>query len=169
MGTPLETFVLGLVWCYPWFNIFQLHLSNMKCRQREDGSINSAVGILILAVLFGLLIFLLLIAPGFISGVRIGSSLSNVPYPPVVAENITGYADLSGNIAGIPVSNPDPNPERLGAVIIPIKLQYFTSSAKGPAAIDMSKTIILFTVDGKTEELSRSDTRPVTKPSWTVV
>jgi hypothetical protein len=140
----------------------------MNPGKRDDDAIGLAFGLLILAIFIGLFVIALFIYPFFIGGTNVGTKLSNVPYPPAIASDVTGYEDISGVVSGVPVSNPAPDPSRMGLVTLPVMIQQFTQGPEGPPAIDMRKTRIWFTANGKIEELPLYDNRPLLKPAWTV-
>jgi hypothetical protein len=140
----------------------------MKPGERDEDAIGFAFGLLILAIFIGLFVVALLIYPFFMGGSAVGTKLSNVPYPPAVASDVMGYQDISGTVYGVPVSNPSPDPSKMGLVSVPVRIQQFTQGPEGPPAIDMRKTRIWFTANGNIEELPLYNNRPLEKPAWTV-
>ncbi len=140
----------------------------MNLGKIDNDAIGFAFGLLILAIFVGLFVVALLIYPFFMGGSAVGTKLSNVPYPPAIASDVMGYQDISGTVYGVPVSNPSPDPSKMGLVSLPVRIQQFTEGPEGPPSIDMRKTRIWFTANGKIEELPRYDNRPLIKPSWTV-
>ncbi|MCX6698479.1 MAG: hypothetical protein NTV68_00905 [Methanomicrobiales archaeon] len=140
----------------------------MDRRIRDEGEFSLVLGLLVVAILVGLIIFSLLIFPSFKGGTNIGTKLSNVPYPPIIAADVTGYADISGLVGNVMVKTMTPDPGKMGSVSLPITIQQFTEGAGGPPSIDMRKTHIWFTANGKQTELPLTETRPLTKPAWTI-
>jgi hypothetical protein len=136
--------------------------------KRDEDAIGFAFGLLILAIFIGLFVVALLIYPFFMGGSAVGTKLSNVPYPPAIASDVMGYQDISGTVYGVAVSNPSPDPSKMGLVSLPVRIQQFTQGPEGPPEIDMRKTRIWFTANGKIEELPLSNNRPLVKPAWTV-
>ncbi len=140
----------------------------MDRRLWDDGEFSLALGLLVVAILVGLIIFSLFIYPSFTGGSNIGTKLSNVPFPPVIAADVTGYADISGPVGNVTVKTTTPDPGKMGSVSLPITIQQFTVGAGGPPPIDMRKTRIWFTTNGQQTELPWIETRPLTKPAWTI-
>jgi hypothetical protein len=140
----------------------------MKPRFLDGGEFSLALGLLVVAILVGLIIFSLFIYPSFSGGTNIGTKLSNVPFPPAIAADVTGYADISGQAGNVTVHTATPDPEKMGSVTLPITIQQFTEGAGGPPAIDMRKTQVWFTANGKNAALPWIETRPLTKPAWTI-
>ena len=140
----------------------------MNPEKKEEDAIGFAFGLLILAIFIGLFVVALLIYPFFLGGTAVGTKLSNVPYPPAIASDVMGYQDISGTVYGVAVSNPSPDPSKMGLVSLPVRIQQFTQGPEGPPSIDMRKTRIWFTANGNIEELPLSNNRPLVKPAWTV-
>ncbi len=88
----------------------------MNLGKIDNDAIGFAFGLLILAIFVGLFVVALLIYPFFMGGSAVGTKLSNVPYPPAIASDVMGYQDISGTVYGVPVSNPSPDPSKMGLV-----------------------------------------------------
>lgn len=140
----------------------------MERRLNPDAEFSLACGLLVVAILVGLLIFCLLIYPSLMGGTTIGTKLSNVPYPPVIASNVIGYADISGQVGNVTVETSTPDPELMGSVTLPIVIQQFTQGPSGQQSIDMRNTKVWWTENGKSVELPLVETRPIKKPAWTI-
>jgi hypothetical protein len=128
------------------------------------------LGVALLAVLIiaVLIIIVTLVVPSFFGGAALGLRTSNVPYAPALAGNIMGYADVPGQIDGVEVNPPSPDPDLLGPVTLPIQIQYFMTTTQAPPSINMNKAEIFVTTPAGTESLFRSNAVPLEKPAWTI-
>ena len=140
----------------------------MNSLHDSDGSMALSVAILAILIIAVLIVIVTLVLPGFLVGASVGLRTANVPYAPVVAGPVMGYADVSGQADGIEVYNPAPDPSLLGTVTIPIQIQYFMTTNEVPPKIDMRTAQVYVTTSSGAELLPQSDDRPLTKPSWTI-
>ena len=128
------------------------------------------LGVALLAVLIiaVLIIIVTLVVPSFFGGAALGLRTSNVPYAPALAGNIMGYADVPGQIDGVEVNPPSPDPDLLGPVTLPIQIQYFMTTTEAPPQINMNKAVVYVTTPSGTESLFKSNAVPLEKPAWTI-
>jgi hypothetical protein len=134
----------------------------------SDGSMALSVAILAVLIIVVLIVIVTLVVPGFIGGASIGLRTANVPYAPQVTGTVMGYADVSGQVDGIEVYDPSPDPSLLGSVTIPIQIQYFMTTNEAPPQINMNPAVVYVSAPSGTETLYKSNTRPLEKPSWTI-
>ena len=74
----------------------------------DEGNMGIMVGALAIAILLSLAMFSLFIFPGYSGGQEVYSGLSQLADLPVIASNVTGYADLSGTLGPVHGDNPGP-------------------------------------------------------------
>jgi len=74
-----------------------------------------------------------------------------------------GAQNTGGDFLGVELSAKDNTGPEMGSCTIPLRLYSYQQ-----VSIEISNAKILFSYNGKTEELSYSDKRPLVSPSWTI-
>jgi hypothetical protein len=134
-----------------------------------EGSMGVMAGALAIAILLSLAMFSLFILPSYSSGQETYSGLSRLADFPVIASNITGYADLSGTLGPVQVTTPAPNPDKLGAVVMKIQLDSLRYVWKPGAGVDLDKSTVVFASQSGREVVPRNSGLPMKKPGWAIV
>jgi len=83
-------------------------------------------------------------------------------------EYVTGYAAEFDQIGDISVSNPIPDPQKMGAVSFRMSLNSYRTLSTGVTSVDLDQTTITFTSQYGSEILTQQSTRPMKKPGWTI-
>jgi hypothetical protein len=135
----------------------------------DEGSMGIMVGGLAIAILLSLAMFALFIFPGYSGGQEVYSGLSQLADLPVIASNITGYADISGTLGPVQVTTPAPNPDKLGAVVMKIQLDSLRYVWKPGAGVDLDKSTVVFVSPSGREVIPRNSGLPMMKPGWAIV
>jgi|GEM_PF-2318539 len=135
----------------------------------DEGNIRVMAGALAIAILLSLAMFSWFILPGYSSGQRAYSGLNQLADSPVIASNVTGYADLSGILGQVQVTNPAPSPNKLGAVVMKIQLDSLRYVWKPGAGIDLDKSTVIFASPAGREVVPRNSGLPMKKPGWAIV
>ncbi len=135
----------------------------------DEGNMGVMAGALAIAILLSLAIFSLFILPGYSSGQETYSGLSQLADSPVIASNVTGYADLSGTLGPVQVMTTAPNPDKLGAVVMKIRLDSLRYVWKPGAGVDLDKSTVVFTSRSGREVIPRNSGLPMKKPGWAIV
>ena len=87
----------------------------------------------------------------------------------VLADDITGYADISGTLGFLPVVSPHPDPTRLGSVQMEIQLASFRLNWEPGTGEDLTKATVTMTSNYGSETLGRKTTVPMIRPGWEIV
>ncbi|MCX6692829.1 MAG: hypothetical protein NTW33_12485 [Methanoregula sp.] len=120
-------------------------------------------------IIFSLLMFSLFIYPSYFSGKTAYAGFKQVTDNPVLASDVTGYADLSGRLGSVTVANSRPAPSRLGAVGMTIKLDSVRMEWQTGTGVDLDQTQVIFNTPSGSETLTRLSAVPYTKPGWAIV
>lgn len=83
-------------------------------------------------------------------------------------EYVTGYADDLGAISDTIVSNPSPDPQKMGAVSFRMSLNSYRTLSTGVTSVDLDQATITFTSQSGSEILMQQSSRPIKKPGWTI-
>ena len=126
-------------------------------------------GALAIAILLSLAMFSWFILPGYSSGQKAYSGLNQLADSPVIASNVTGYADLSGILGPVQVTTPAPSPNKLGAVVMKIQLDSLRYVWKPGAGVDLDKSTVIFSSPAGREVVPRNSGQPMKKPGWAIV
>jgi hypothetical protein len=135
----------------------------------DEGSMGIMAGALAIGILLSLAMFSLFIFSGYSSGQRAYSGLNQLADTPVIASNITGYADISGNLGQVQVTNLAPAPDKLGAVLMKVQLDSLRYVWKPGAGVDLDKSTVVFTSPSGREVIPRNSGLPMKKPGWAIV
>jgi hypothetical protein len=135
----------------------------------DEGNIGIMAGALAIAILLSLAMFSLFILPGYSSGQKAYSGLNQLADLPVIASNITGYADISGPLGGVQVTNPAPDPDKLGAVLMKVQLDSLRYVWKPGAGVDLDKSTVVFVSPSGREVIPGNSAQPMKKPGWVIV
>jgi hypothetical protein len=142
----------------------------MERRLRADnGSMTIAVAILILVIILSLVMYTAFIATGYASGISARAGMARATDQLVLNGDMTGYADLSGTLGPARVSNPSPSPERLGAVLVPIRLASVRLMWERGTGANLGNATVTFTSPAGTETLPGSSGPVLVKPAWAIV
>jgi hypothetical protein len=135
----------------------------------DEGSMGIMAGALAIGILLSLAMFSLFIFPGYSGGQRAYSGLNQLADSPVIASNITGYADISGTLGRVQVTNPAPNPDKLGAVLMKVQLDSLRYVWKPGAGVDLDRSTVVFVSPSGREVIPRNNMLPMRKPGWVIV
>jgi hypothetical protein len=135
----------------------------------DEGSMGIMAGALAIVILLSLAMFSLFIFPGYSGGQRAYSGLNQLADSPVIASNVTGYADISGSLGPVQVTNPAPSPDKLGAVLMKVQLDSLRYIWKPGAGVDLDKSTVVFASQSGREVIPRNSGLPMKKPGWAIV
>ena len=130
---------------------------------------NQVITALIIALSFILIFFW---AP--ILGVVYSGSLEST-HPLVMSDNsvnagyVTGYSAVLGKIRDIELSNSQPEAQMMGAVSFRMSLNFYHGFIKNDMSLDIDKITVVFVSPSGSETLPQKNSRPFTKPGWTVI
>lgn len=135
----------------------------------DEANMGILVGALAIAILLSLAMYSLFVFPGFSSGQKAFSGLNQLADSPVIASNITGYADIPGFLGPVQVTNAVPDPGMLGAVLMTVQLDSLRYVWKPGSGIDLDKSTVLFVSPKGREVVPKNNGQPMQKPGWTIV
>ena len=135
----------------------------------DEASIGVMVGVLAIVILLSLAMYSLFILPGYSSGQDAYAGLNHIADSPVIASNVTGYADISGSLGPITVTNTVPNPDKLGAVKMRVQLDSLRYVWKPGAGVDLDKSTVAFISPAGREVVPMNSGLPMKKPGWAIV
>jgi hypothetical protein len=128
----------------------------------------TSIALIGVVIIFSFMIFSLMIYPSYYSGKTAYAGLQRVTDSPVLAAEVTGYADLSGRLGSITVANPRPAPSRLGAVSMTIRLDSYRMMWQSGTGVDLDQTQVIFATPSGSETLTKNSALPFTKPGWMI-
>lgn len=141
----------------------------MKTRIPADEGTLALYGIILLTIiLVTLAVFTLLVYPSFSSGASSYSSFLGATDNPVLVGSVNGYADNTGVLGNIPVENPSPDPQRLGAVQMTIRLDSVSLILDKSSGVNLDRSTVTFVSPNGREQLRMVSNRPMRKPGWTI-
>lgn len=129
----------------------------------------SIIALMGAVIIFSLLMYSLLIYPSYFSGKTANAGFMRVSDNPVLASDVTGYADLSGRLGSVTVANSLPAPSRLGAVGMTIRLDSIRMMRQAGTGVDLDQTQVIFDTPSGSETLRKNSAVPFTKPGWMIV
>lgn len=135
----------------------------------DEANMGILVGALAIAILLSLAMYSFFIFPGFSSGQKTFSGLNQLADSPLIASNITGYADISGVLGPVQVTNAVPESGMLGAVMMTVQLNSLRYVWKPGSGIDLDKSTVLFVSPNGREVVPKNYVQPMQKPGWTIV
>ena len=135
----------------------------------DVGSMGVMVGALAIAILISLAMFAFFILPGYSGGQRAYSGVTQLADVPVIAGDVTGYADNSGPLGPVQVANPVPVPDQLGAVMMKVQLDSLRYVWKPGIGVDLDKSRVVFIRPGGREVIPMNNGQPMKKPGWAIV
>ncbi|MCX6696313.1 MAG: hypothetical protein NTV84_01885, partial [Methanoregula sp.] len=81
---------------------------------------------------------------------------------------VNGYADNTGVLRNIPVENPSPDSQRLGAVQMTIHLNSVNPILDKSTGVNLDLCTVTFVSPFGREQLRMVSDRPMRKPGWTI-
>jgi len=141
----------------------------MRNRIPADEGTLALYGIILLTViLVTLAAFTLIVYPSFASGASSYSSFLGTTDNPVLVGSVNGYADNTGVLGNIPVENPSPDSQRLGAVQMTIRLDSVNLILDKSSGVNLDLCTVTFVSPFGREQLRMVSDRPMQKPGWTI-
>lgn len=135
----------------------------------DEASMGVMVGVLAIIILLSLAMYSLFILPGYSNGQNTYAGLNHIADSPVIASNVTGYADISGSLGPITVINTVPDPDKLGAVMMRVQLDSLRYVWKPGAGVDLNKSTVAFITPAGREVVPINSGLPMKKPGWAIV
>lgn len=137
--------------------------------ETDDAYTGTTIILLTLVILFSLVMYSLFIPTGYDSGMTARAGMARITDVLVLNGDVTGYADLSGTLGTVRVNNPVSNPDKLGAVRVPVKLASVRLGWEEGAGADLGNATVLFTGPAGTETLKGSSGPVLGRSSWAIV
>jgi hypothetical protein len=137
--------------------------------EADDAYTGITIILLTLVILFSLVMYSLFIPTGYDSGMTARAGMARITDMLVLNGDVIGYADLSGTLGTVRVNNPVSNPDKLGAVQVPVKLASVRLGWEEGTGADLGNATVLFTGPAGTEILTGSSGPVLERSSWAII
>ena len=132
------------------------------------GSITLYGIILFVVILVTLTAFTSLAFPSYVSGTSAYTHFLGTADNMVLTGGMTGYADNTGMLGYVMVANPYPDPTRLGAVQLKIRLDSARVIIDPSSGVNLDKSTVTFVNPRVSEQLHETSSFLMRKPGWTI-
>jgi len=137
--------------------------------ETEEAYTGTPIILFTLVILFSLVMYSLFIPTGYDSGMTARAGMARITDMLVLNGDVTGYADLSGTLGTVRVNNPVSNPDKLGAVRVPVRLASVRLGWEEGTGADLGTATVLFTGPAGTETLTGSSGPVLERSSWAII
>lgn len=137
--------------------------------ETDDAYTGTPIILLTLVILFSLGMYSLFIPTGYDSGMTARAGMARITDMLVLNGDVTGYADLSGTLGTVRVNNAISNPDKLGAVRVPVRLASVRLGWEEGTGADLGNATVLFTGPAGTEILTGSSGPVLERSSWAII